>query len=268
LAPANLVDVLRATLFDTNSDVRAAATEALVAARPDEAPALLEGALSGSVAERRVAYAALARLSDERSLQLLATELEKLDAGLVPSEAALDLITACEQRNAPLLQSQLEARAARRARDPKLARYLDSLHGGDAQRGQQLFRAKNELECLRCHVAEGTEGGLIGPSLAGLSQRATRLEMVESICDPNRRFAAGYQGTVVFRTDGTLVEGVLVEETEALVKMRTADGAVAEIPKTEIEGTKPGISSMPANLTDHISRHEMRDLIEYLATTK
>jgi putative heme-binding domain-containing protein len=73
---------------------------------------------------------------------------------------------------------------------------------------------------------------------------------------------------VVFRTDGTLVEGVLVEETEALVKMRTADGAVAEIPKTEIEGTKPGVSSMPANLTDHISRHEMRDLIEYLATTK
>ena len=268
LAPANLVDVLRATLFDTNSDVRAAATEALVAARPDEAPALLEGALSGSVAERRVAYAALARLSDERSLQLLATELEKLDAGLVPAEAALDLVMACEQRKAPLLQSLLDARAGRRARDPKLARYLDSLHGGDAQRGLQLFRAKNELECLRCHIAEGTEGGLIGPSLAGLSQRATRLEMVESICDPNRRFAAGYQGTVVFRTDGTLVEGVLVEETEALVKMRTADGAVAEIPKTEIEGTKPGISSMPANLTDHISRQEMRDLIEYLATTK
>ena len=264
LAPATLVETLRATLFDSEPQVRAAALETLVAARPDEAPKLLADALAGSVAERRVAYAGLARLKDDMSAALLGVELRKLDADLVPHEAALDLVLACEKRGGNQLAMQLADRAAPRAAEPKLARYLDSLHGGDVARGRQVFRGKSELECLRCHVAENGEGGVIGPNLGGLSGRATRYEALESICDPNRRFAAGYQGTVVFRADAAPVEGVVVEETADLVKLRGADGAVVEIPRAEIEGVKPGVSSMPANLADHISREEMRDLLEYL----
>lgn len=264
--PGTLVDTLRATLFDSDSLVRAAALETLVAARPDEAPKLLEGALSGSVAERRVAYAGLARLADDASAALLARELAKLDAGLVPHEAGLDLVLACERRGGEILAGKLAARAEPRAVEPKLARYLDSLHGGDATRGRQVFRGKSELECLRCHVAEGVEGGAIGPNLAGIARRATRHEVLEAICDPNRRFSPGYQGTVVFRHDAPPLEGVVVEETGELLRVRTADGAQVDVARAEIEGTKPGISSMPDNLCDHISREEMRDLVEYLMT--
>jgi quinoprotein glucose dehydrogenase len=265
-APQTLVETLRATLFDPDSLVRAAALETLVAARPEEAPKLLEGALSGSVAERRVAYAGLARLADEASAGLLARELARLDAGLVPHEAGLDLVLACERRGGEPLAGKLAARAEPRAADPRLARYLDSLHGGDAARGRQVFRGKSELECLRCHVAEGAEGGVIGPNLAGLSLRATRYDALESICDPNRRFAPGYQGTVVFRHDGPPVEGVVLEETAELLRLRTADGALVDVARSEIEGAKPGVSSMPDNLCEHISREEMRDLVEYLMT--
>lgn len=265
-APPTLVEALRATLFDPDAEVRAAALETLVAARPEEAPMLLEGALAGSVAERRVAYAGLARLSDEASSALLARELAKLDAGLVPDEAGLDLVLACERRGGEALAARLAARSQPRAVDQKLARYLDSLHGGDAARGRGVFRGKSELECLRCHVAEGTEGGAVGPNLAGLSSRATRLEVVEAICDPNRRFSPGYQGTVVFRHDGPPIEGVVVEETPEVVRLRGADGALVDVPRADIEGTKPGVSSMPDNLCDHISREEMRDLVEYLMT--
>ena len=69
--------------------------------------------------------------------------------------------------------------------------------------------------------------------------------------------------------EGDVIERIHVPNYTYL-RLRVAGGGEtwAAIPKTEIEGTKPGISSMPANLTDHISRHEMRDLIEYLALPK
>jgi len=265
MRPTNTVETLRAVLFDAEADVRAMAVQVFQDVAPGEALPLLEGAIAASIPERRVGYAGLARMKDEKADALLARELAKLDATLIPAEVALDLVVACEKRDVEALTTSLAARAAKRELDPKVAKYADSAYGGDVARGREIFRGKGELECLRCHAVAG-EGGVVGPALDAVGTRNSRFALLESICDPNRTFAKGYQGTVVFTTDGTPIEGLVIEDTPERVVVRKADGAQVDIPRAEVEGMKPGQSSMPANLVDHISREEMRDLIEYLAT--
>ncbi len=266
LKPDDLQATLRDQLFDAQPSVRAMALSVFQDVWPGEAFPLLEAALGASVAERRVAYTGFARMKDARADAALAKELGKLDAQLVPSEAALDLVIACEKSADPALQETLKARSERRtAGDAKLARWVDGLYGGDAERGREIFRGKSELECLRCHMVAG-EGGVVGPALDAAGTRLSRLGMAESIADPNRTFATGYQGTVVFQTEGAPVEGVVIEDSPERIVLRLADGAQVDIPRAQIEGTKPGLSAMPENLVEHLSREEMRDLIEYLTT--
>jgi quinoprotein glucose dehydrogenase len=264
LRPAGLLATLHATLFDSAAEVRAATLEAFQAVAPEAALPLLENALGGALLERRVAYAGLAKLDLARADELFLGELEKLRAGYVPLEAALDLVRAAESRSAELVQEALAARVELHKQDPALARFADCLYGGDAERGREIFRGRAALECLRCHAAEESDTALIGPRLEGLGARATRLEIVESICDPNRRFALGFQGTLVFLEDGTPLEGQVIEEAAQQIKLRQVDGSVVAIERSEIEAIKAGLSAMPTNLTQYLTREDMRDLVEYL----
>jgi quinoprotein glucose dehydrogenase len=188
-----------------------------------------------------------------------------LDHGERPPAIALDAVRAAEARSSERVKALLAARTDARKSDEKTARYLDSLFGGDKDKGREIFRAKSELECLRCHTAEN-EGGVVGPNLKGLGARSTRQAILESIVDPNRVFAPGFRGTVVFQHDGPPVEGVAVEDVPDHVTLQLGDGKRVTIARDAIAGTKPGISSMPGNLSEHLSREEMRDLIEYLAS--
>jgi quinoprotein glucose dehydrogenase len=231
---------------------------------PDEALPILERALAASILERRVGYQGLAKTPGERVDEILAVELIALDHGERPPAIALDLVLAAEARSAGVLKSLLSARSEARKQDEKTAGYLDSLYGGDKESGRKIFREKAQLECLRCHVAED-EGGVVGPNLKGLGVRSTRQAILESIVDPNRVFAPGFRGTVVFQHDGPPIEGVVVEDVPDHVTLHKSDGSRVTIARDAIEGTKPGISSMPTNLSEHLSRGEMRDLIEYLS---
>jgi quinoprotein glucose dehydrogenase len=192
-------------------------------------------------------------------------ELNALDAGIVPPAVALDLVMAAEKRSAESVQALLRCRNDARVVDPLTARYEDALCGGDADKGRDIFRGKTQLECLRCHLAEN-EGGIVGPNLHDVGKRLTREAILESIVDPNRRFAPGYQGTVVFPLDGAPVEGSVVEDTPEHLVLRKSDGMTTEVAKSEIDAIKPGLSAMPTNHAEHLSREEMRDLSEYLCT--
>src|SRR5690606_6488417 len=101
--------------------------------------------------------------------------------------------------------------------------------------GREIFRGKGELECLRCHAVAG-EGGVVGPALDGVGARNARFALLESICDPNRTFAPGYQGTLVFPADGTApVEGLVIEDTPERIVLRKADGSQVDIARSEVE---------------------------------
>lgn len=261
-------DLVRAALGDVDGEVRAVGLSALERVAPDEALPSLPSILAlGETPERRAALRILGRLADPRAAELLAVEIERVGAGLFPEELALDLALAVETRGEAALVEALATRRSGRALDPELAPWLDSLHGGDAERGSAVFR-KSDLSCVRCHSVEEGAAQQIGPDLTGVTQRLSRMQVLESIVAPNRRTTPGYAGTVLFLYGGDVVNGRVVEETETALQILDADGNVTEIFLEDVEERRPDLSAMPEDLGQSLSREEMRDLVAYLATLR
>lgn len=268
---------LREAFFDQDAEVRAAALVALRRVAPGEILPLVETVLSrGSTPERRAAYQSLADLDDERVGLLLAAEIEKLEGELIPDELTLDLILAVEARQDAQLDARLEARALRRSADAALAPWLDSLWGGDAERGEQLFREHATLTCLRCHQidadrpssgqATANPGTPVGPSLIGVGQRLTRLDLARAIVEPNRQIAAGYETESFFFLAGGHVAGRVLAETEDAITVIDSAGETHVFAPDELEVRRSALSAMPANLIDSMTREDLRDLVEFLGS--
>ncbi|MBM3990240.1 MAG: c-type cytochrome [Planctomycetes bacterium] len=266
VVPAELEPALATLVKDPASAVRAAALRAIAGVEPAKAFSLLEeAARHGSVDERRVAYSLFAQLGDSRVDALVASEVRRLAAGLVPREVALDLVELAEARQDAAVVDSLAALRSLREIDAALAHFTDSLHGGDKARGKELLRGKAETECLRCHRIEWGEGGQVGPDLVGVGKRMSRADLLASICDPNRRIAEGYQGTILFLERGSNVAGIVVREDRETIVVRTPKDELVEVATSEIESRRPDLSAMPQDVSKHLSRREMRDLLEYLA---
>ncbi len=108
----------------------------------------------------------------------------------------------------------------------------------------------------------------MGPELTGIGSRQNREYILEALVTPNEKIAQGFESVVLATSDGKIVTGVLRGENEQEVRLMTAEGQPLTIPKAEIEDRKRGLSAMPADIVTKLSKTELRDLIEFLATLK
>jgi putative membrane-bound dehydrogenase-like protein len=63
---------------------------------------------------------------------------------------------------------------------------------GDAKRGEDLFHNSPVTACASCHMVNG-KGGDVGPILDGIAVRSDKAYILESLMDPNAKFAKGYE---------------------------------------------------------------------------
>ncbi len=265
LGTSELVPAVQRALVDPDAGVRADALERLTRIAPGEVLAALPAILEhGEPSERRAAYRILAERAEPDCAALLAAELGKLEAGELPPELALDLVLACERQGAPELRARLARRQAARAQDPVLAPWLDTLAGGDAARGSDVFQ-RVELSCTRCHAWWRDAAERVGPNLAGVGQRLTRLQLLESILAPNRSTTPGYGMRAFFLADGRVVSGRVFEESATLVRLFDAQNNPLALDRAEIEEERPDLSAMPEELAKGLTPLELRDLLAYLA---
>jgi quinoprotein glucose dehydrogenase len=259
--------VLREAVLDGDGEVRSAAIAGLQRMAPGEALPILRAALASTdPRELRVAFAGLAKLDDPEAEALLAETLEKLERGLVPDEVALDLVQSANRKGGVLAERLKTRDQARRDADPSLATFLDSLHGGDPELGRALYREKIELSCLKCHrIQDGGEGGNVGPLLGGLGGRSTRLAILESLVEPNRKISRGYDATQFVTTEERLLEGRVLSETPDAIRVLDSEGKEHELHPSDVASRRPALSAMPSGLAQHLSPNEMRDLLAYLA---
>lgn len=129
---------------------------------------------------------------------------------------------------------------------------------------KQMFQAAN---CVACHRLNGT-GQEVGPNLTKLDEKYKPLDILRELLEPSARINEKYQ-TWTFVTDaGSVVTGLILEETADTVKvienpLNKAEPVVLQ--KSEIdERAKSNISIMPKGLLDKLTQEEILDLIAYI----
>jgi putative heme-binding domain-containing protein len=139
---------------------------------------------------------------------------------------------------------------------------------GNVERGRALFFDQTKTQCSKCHRI-GDQGERIGPELTGLGDRFARIHIVESILEPSRTVAPGFQTLAVVLRDGRLITGVKIAETAEAITLADNQGKQHALSKSEIEQqvVQPH-STMPDGLMKQLTPGEFADLIGFLVSQK
>jgi putative membrane-bound dehydrogenase-like protein len=290
--------VARETVMDTAAPVgfRTQALQALVYKKNTDLVPLLQGLIADR-ALRRAALRGLAAFSDEGTPAAILrryasfTDDEKADAiqtlASRPSYALM-LLAAIERGQVPrrdvsaftvrqLLGLNHKAvsdklgkvwgtiRPASQEKAALMARYKslltpEYLKSADVARGRAVYART----CASCHRLFG-EGGDVGPELTG-SQRGNLDYLLENILDPSAIVPTEYQVTILATKDGRVLTGIIKQENDKTVTVRTQNESVI-VPKEEIEERhKSALSMMPEGLLGALKDGEVRDLVAYLGS--
>jgi quinoprotein glucose dehydrogenase len=274
LRDIRLEEAVKAALADTDPRLRAEARHIESWRRPSESIPLLEEALEkGDVVEQQSAFTVLGEMKSPAADKVLAKYAKLLVDGKVAAEVRLDLLEAATARANPStpvgedIKKLLVGYESNRPKNDPLAAWSEALVGGDAEHGRALFLYKSELSCVRCHKVNG-QGGDVGPELAGIAAKQDRRYLLESIVLPNAQIAKGYETVVLQLKNGKSEIGIVKVENDKEVRLITAEGKIVVVPKDKIEERMAGKSAMPEDVIKHMSKRDLRDLVEYLASLK
>ncbi|PAW79740.1 MAG: hypothetical protein B9S33_18930 [Pedosphaera sp. Tous-C6FEB] len=220
---------------------------------------------TGTIGERQSALQSLAGLKGKEADDALRKALTQLLEGKLPKELHLDLLEAAAKRSSPSIKERLaQFEAKRDAKDP-LAKWRECLTGGDAKAGKILFHERQEAACARCHKLAG-EGGDVGPDIAGLVAKRGREYVLESIVLPNRVIAPGFESLLVVMKNGQSFAGLVKGETGDELTLNSPEDGLLKLKKSDIAKRTPALSPMPESLIEVLTKREIRDLVEFLAT--
>lgn len=138
---------------------------------------------------------------------------------------------------------------------------------GDAAAGKTIFIENQQIACFRCHKING-EGGDVGPDLTGLGERKGREYLIESIVQPNKQVAAGFESVLLTMKGGVELAGLVKSETDTDLVLNSPEDGIMTLKKADIQARQRGLSAMPEELVTYLNKRELRDIIEFLATTK
>ena len=135
---------------------------------------------------------------------------------------------------------------------------------GDSTSGALLFH-RQELGCTQCHTL-GKGGKLLGPDLSTLGERANLRHIVESILDPSKQMAKGYESRQFLLDSGEVVSGMVRGETEDAFSVAVpGKDKLLSIEKDAIEAEKRANSMMPLGLVNLLSsERDFYDLVSFL----
>ena len=148
-----------------------------------------------------------------------------------------------------------------------LGDYREALVGGNAERGREIFTGRVDVSCRRCHKNDKS-GGDVGPDLSRIGIDKTREYLLESIVDPNKQIAKGFETAILAMADGKIHAGIVKNDDEEQLRLQLPDGRLITVKKSDIEERTVGKSGMPEDLVKKLSKFEIRDLVEYLSTLK
>ncbi len=172
--------------------------------------------------------------------------------------------------NVPDAAPEFHARIRRKSSKVEHERLVESAlsRTGNVERGRKLFLTVEKSNCLKCHRL-GEQGEKIGPELTGIGSRFSRIHIIESLLDPSRTIAAGFQSQTVAMNDGRVLSGLKISETADTLILADNQGKKHSLLKADIEETQTHAGSvMPDGLEKTLSVEEFVDLITFLTSEK
>ena len=255
-------------LNDKSESLRNEATKIQAQFRPKDATTQIRQTLAkGSIKEKQNALMTLGTMPGSAPDEILSQWLDKLIAKQVAPELQLDVEEAAAKRSNSAIKDKLHKFEA--SLDPRddLRSFRECLVGGDAKEGRTAFFEKPEASCVRCHKF-GDEGAEVGPNLTGIGARQTREYILESIVFPNKQIAQGFETTVLTLKNGTTYAGILKSETATALEINSPEDGLVKVNKTDIKSRDRGLSGMPEELRQIVSREDIRNLVEFLSSSK
>ncbi len=233
----------------------------------DPTARLAEVISKGSLSEKQNAFASLGKLQSPAATALLTVWLNDLVAGNVRPELQLDVLNAASQ--APSLKPVVEKWYAGHAvkGENGIEPWMVCLQGGNEAEGKKIFLERAEVSCVRCHKVNG-EGGEVGPELTGLAEKKGREYVLQSIIHPNAAVAAGFESVLLTLKNGTAYAGVIKSETPDAIELNSPEEGLVTVKKADVESREKGLSGMPEGFGDLLTKAELRDLVEFLASVK
>ena len=230
------------------------------------APTVLLGRYSGlKPGFKRAIIETLASRETYAKVLLDAIKRKKIPLEDIPAHAARSMN---DLLGAPFTAVFGEVRQVHVNRQKLLDKYKrlltdDAIASANASRGRAVFNKT----CASCHLMYG-EGGKIGPDLTG-SNRANLDYILLNSVDPSYDVPDGYKTVMVLTIDGRHVNGVLAEEDESRIVLKTVEQPRMVIAKEDIAQRKLASKSMmPEGQLDHMKDQEVVDLIRYLRSTE
>ena len=199
--------------------------------------------------------------------KLLTRWMQRLVKHDVPAEIQLDLLNAAKAKQMPELDQLIAAFDASRPKDDVLSGYIESLSGGNAARGREIFYGRSDTSCRRCHMIKNN-GGEVGPDLSGIGIDKDRRYLLEAIVAPNKAIAKGFETTMLATLDGKVLVGIVRKEDDKEIVLMDAKGTITRVAKEDIDERASGKSAMPEEIVKQLSKDDLRDLVEFLSRQK
>ena len=100
-----------------------------------------------------------------------------------------------------------------------------------------------------------------------IGKRYKPAELVESIVQPSRRIAQGFDTWAFAMADGKIHTGFVVLESAETVTLRDATGIAKDLIREQIDDrVKQEISMMPQGIVGNLTPEQLADLLAWLAT--
>jgi len=136
--------------------------------------------------------------------------------------------------------------------------------GGDPGAGEIVY----EDNCYDCHMLKG-DGGEVGPDLSAISKKGLKY-ISESILEPARKIAPGFETYVVVDKEGLQTVGVKTRDDGNEIDITKATGDVVTIAKADIKEITqdPDRSIMPDDLSEAMTVKDFQDILAFLLLQK
>lgn len=135
---------------------------------------------------------------------------------------------------------------------------------GDVERGKLIFFSDG-ARCRSCHEFQDRAKSL-GPTLTEVVKKyPRRSEFLQHVMQPSLKIDDAFAGYTAITTSGRVISGLILEQSDSEVVLKTAEQQVVRLSRQEIDDLQRATTSlMPERILADLTAQEAADLLSYI----